>query len=359
MQLHRFQGLGKEETDFIEAGDVCTVSGLDPIDIGNTIACPDKPSSLPIITIDEPTMHITFRVNDGPFAGRDGKSVTSRNIKERLDKELQQNVALRVEQGQTPEEFIVSGRGLMHIGILIENMRREGFELCAGKPNVIIRKIDDRRQEPVELLVIDCPTECQSAVMSLLGNRRSEMLRMDAKSGASDFLHMEFKIPSRGIFGLHTRMLNATQSRAIMHHIFDRYEPMKGAIPQRQNGVIIATHTGSVTAYALDSLYDRGFFFVKPGDQVYEGQIVGEHCKEKDITANVTKAKQLSNVRASGKDDAAKVRPMRQMSLEAALEYIQDDELIEICPNSIRLRKRMLREGDRRRAAHKGHTREK
>ena len=355
MELHKFQGLGKEQTNSIEAGDICAVSGLDPIDIGNTIACPDKPSSLPIVTIDEPTMHITFRVNDGPFAGRDGKSVTSRNIKDRLDKELQHNVALRVEQGQTPEEFIVSGRGLMHLGILLENMRREGFELCAGKPNVIIRKIDDRRHEPIELLVIDCPIECQNAVMSLLGNRRSEMIRMDTKSGASGFLHMEFKIPSRGIFGLHARMLNATQGRAIMHHIFDRYEPMKGSIPKRQNGVIIATHTGQVTAYALDSLYDRGLFFVKPGDQVYEGRIVGEHCKENDITANVAKAKQLSNVRASGKDDAAKVRPMRQMSLEVALEYIQDDELVEICPNSICLRKRILQEGERRRAA-KGRT---
>ncbi|MCK5270974.1 MAG: translational GTPase TypA [Sedimentisphaerales bacterium] len=351
MHLHKFKGLGKEQTNSIEAGDICAVSGLDPIDIGNTIACPDKPSRLPIVTIDEPTMHITFRVNDGPFAGRDGKSVTSRNIKERLDKELQHNVALRVEQGQTPEEFIVSGRGLMHLGILLENMRREGFELCAGKPNVIIRTIDGRRHEPVELLVIDCPTECQNAVMSLLGDRRSEMISMDAKSGASNFLHMEFKIPSRGIFGLHSRMLNATQGRAIMHHVFDRYEPMKGAIPKRQNGVIIATHPGQVTAYALDSLYDRGFFFVEPGEQVYEGRIVGEHCKEKDITANVAKAKQLSNVRASGKDDAAKVRPMRQMSLEAALEYIQDDELVEICPNSLRLRKRILHEGERRRAA--------
>ncbi len=355
MQLHKFRGLGKEQADSIEAGDICAVSGLDPIDIGNTIACPDKPSSLPIVTIDEPTMHITFRVNDGPFAGKDGKSVTSRNIKERLDKELQHNVALRVEQGQTPEEFVVSGRGLMHLGILLENMRREGFELCAGKPNVIIRKIDGLRQEPIELLVIDCPIECQSAVMSLLGNRRSEMVSMDAKSGASGFLHMEFKIPSRGIFGLHSRMLNATQGRAIMHHIFDRYELMKGAVPQRQNGVIIATHTGQVTAYALDSLYDRGLFFVKPGEQVYEGRIVGEHCKENDITANVAKAKQLSNVRASGKDDAAKVRPVRQMSLEAALEYIQDDELVEICPNSIRLRKRILQEGERRRAT-KGRT---
>ena len=353
MQIHQFQGLGKKQVETVEAGDICAISGLDPVDIGDTIACPDKPSQLPIVAIDEPTMHTTFRVNDGPFAGRDGKSVTSRKIKERLDKELQHNVALRVEQGATPDEFVVSGRGLMHLGILLENMRREGFELCVGKPNVIIRKIDGRRHEPIELLAIDCPIGCQNSVMSLLGERRCEVVRMDAKSGASGFVHMEFLIPSRGIFGLHGRMLNATQGRAIMHHTFERYEPMRGAIPQRQNGVVIATQTGQVTAYALDALYDRGVFFVKPGDQVFEGQVVGEHCKDNDITVNVAKAKHLTNVRSASKDDSAKVRPMRQMSLEASLEYIQDDELVEICPQTIRLRKRMLKEVDRRRESRK------
>ena len=353
MQLHEFRGLSKKQVDTVEAGDICAITGLDPIDIGNTIACPDKPSSLPIVTIDEPTVHTTFRVNDGPFAGKDGQSVTSRKIKDRLEKELQQNVALRVEPGATPEEFVVSGRGLMHLGILLENMRREGFELCVGKPSVIIRQIDGRRHEPIELLAIDCPAECQSAVMSLLGDRRSELAKMDAKSGSDNFIHMEFMIPSRGIFGMHGRMLNATQGRAIMHHTFERYELMRGTIPQRLNGVIIATHTGMVTAYALDSLYDRGFFFVKPGDQVYQGQVVGEHCKEKDISANVARAKQLTNVRASGKDDSAKIRPCRKMSLEESLEYIQNDELVEITPNHIRLRKRILCETDRRRDARK------
>ncbi|MEJ2650087.1 MAG: EF-Tu/IF-2/RF-3 family GTPase, partial [Sedimentisphaerales bacterium] len=350
LQIHQFYGLGRQLVESVQAGDICAISGLDPVDIGDTIACADNPSQLAVISVDEPTMTMTFRINDGPFAGRDGKYVTARQIGERLEKELQHNVALRVEPGQTPEEFEVSGRGLMHLGILLENMRREGFELCVGKPNVILKIIDGRRHEPIELLAIDCPMDCQNSVMSLLGDRRSEILRIDSKSGTKDFVHMEFMIPSRGLFGLHARMLNATQGRAIMHHTFERYELMRGAIPQRKMGVMIATTTGQVTAYALDALYDRGFFFVEPGDKVYEGQVVGEHCKENDIPVNATKAKQLTNIRAAGKDDAAKVRPARKMSLEAALEYIQADELVEICPTSIRLRKRLLKETDRRRS---------
>ena len=353
MQIHQFQGLGKKQADTVKAGDICAISGLDPVDIDDTIACPEKPRQLPMVAVDEPTMHTTFRVNDGPFAGLDGKSVTSRKIKERLDKELQHNVALRVEQGATPEEFIVSGRGLMHLGILLENMRREGFELCVGKPSVIIREIDGRRHEPIELLVVDCPIECQNSVMSLLGDRRCEVVRMDARSGTSGFVHMEFTIPSRGIFGLNGRMLHATQGRAIMHHTFERYEPVRGEIPQWQSGVIIATQTGQVTAYALDALCDRGVFFVKPAEKVFKGQIVGEHCKDNDITVNVVKTKQLTNVRAAGKDDSAKVPPMRQMGLEASLEYIQDDALVEICPKTIRIRKRRLEEVDRRRETRK------
>ncbi|MHC5117569.1 MAG: translational GTPase TypA [Planctomycetota bacterium] len=329
-QLFTFDGLGKKPADTIVAGDICAIAGLDPVDIANTIACADEPSALPIVAVDEPTMHMTFRINDGPFAGQDGKYVAGRQIKERLDKELQVNVALRVEPGVTPEEFKVSGRGLMHLGILLENMRREGYEVCVGKPSVIIRMVDGLRQEPIERLVIDCPIDCQSPVMSLLGDRRSELLSMDAKSGADDFIHMEFMIPSRGLFGLHARILTATQGRAIMHHTFERYEPMRGTIPQRQAGVMVATETGTVTAYALDGLYDRGIFFIAPGEKIYEGQVVGEHCKDKDIPVNP-----------------------RIMSLEATLEYIQDDELVEITPKSIRMRKRMLKEGDRRRQARK------
>jgi GTP-binding protein len=359
MQIHQFHGLGRKQVSVACAGDICAVSGLDPVDIGNTIACPDNPSRLPVISVAEPTMTMTFRVNDGPFAGRDGKYVTSRQIKERLEKELQQNVALRVEDGQTADEFNVSGRGLMHLGILLENMRREGFELCVGKPTVILRVVDGRHHEPIELLALDCPLDCQSSVMSLLGDRRCELIKMDPKTGASDYVHMEFFIPSRGLFGLHARMMNATRGRAVMHHSFERYELMRGAIPQRKAGVMIATMTGQVTAYALDALYDRGLFFVEPGEQVYAGQVVGEHCKDDDIPVNVVKAKQLTNIRAAGKDDAARVRTARQMSLEAAMEYIQQDELVEICPNSIRIRKRLLREEDRRREARKSSPQER
>jgi len=351
MQIHQFYGLGRKRASGVQAGDICAISGLDPIEIGDTIACAENPSRLAVIPVDEPTMTMTFRINDGTFAGKDGRYLTSRQIGERLERELQKNVALRVEPGQTPEEFSVSGRGLMHLGILLENMRREGYEVCVGKPNVILRTVEGRRHEPIELLAVDCPLDCQNSVMSLLGDRRSEIIKMDAKTGASDFIHMEFMIPSRGLFGLHARVLNATRGRAMMHHTFERYEPMRGSIPQRKAGVMIATTTGQVTAYALDALYDRGIFFVEPGEQVYEGQVVGEHCKEKDIPVNVVKGKQLTNIRAAGKDDAAKVRPARKMSLELALEYIQEDELVEICPNSIRIRKRLLKEGDRRRQA--------
>jgi GTP-binding protein len=353
MQIHQFQGLSRKRVSDVEAGDICAISGLDPIEIGDTIACADNPSPLAIIAVDEPTMTMTFRVNDGPFAGRDGKYVTSRQIGERLEKELQGNVALRVGPGETTEEFNVSGRGLMHLGILLENMRRESFEVCVGKPNVIIKTIDGIPHEPVELLAIDCPMDCQSAVMSLLGDRRSEMIKMDAKTGASGFIHIEFFIPSRGLFGLNARMMNATQGKAVMHHSFERYEPMKGAIPRRKAGVMIATTAGTVTAYALDALYDRGFFFVEPGEQVYAGQVVGEHCKEDDISVNAVKAKQMTNMRAAGKDDAARVKSPRKMALEVAMEYIQQDELVEICPNSIRIRKRFLKESDRRRESRK------
>jgi len=355
VQLYTFDGLGKKHADTCQAGDICAIAGLDPIDIGNTIACADDPSALPIIAVDEPTMNMTFRVNDGPFSGRDGKYVASRHICERLDKELKTNVALRVEPGQTADEFQVSGRGLLHLGILLENMRREGYELTVGKPQVIIREIDGQRQEPIERLVIECPVDCQSDVMSLLGDRRSVLISMDAKTGADDYIHMEFNIPSRGLFGLHARLLTAAQGRAVMHHNFERYEPMRGSVPQRQAGVMIATDAGTVTAYALDALFDRGIFFVEPGEQVYEGQIVGEHCKDNDIPVNAVRAKQMTNMRAAGKDDNARVKAPRRMSLEPAMEYIQEDELVEITPKAIRIRKRLLKEADRKRDARKKH----
>jgi len=354
IQLYEFEGLAKKRATEVQAGDICAVAGLDPVDIGNTIACPDEPSALPIVAIDEPTMSMTFQVNNGPFAGRDGKYVTSLQIRDRLEKELQTNVALRMEPGQSADEFIVSGRGLMHLGILLENMRREGFELCVGKPQVILHEKDGIRQEPIERLVIECPADCQNAVMSLTGTRRSELIRMDTKSSASDYVHMEFMIPSRGLFGLNARLLTATQGRAVMHHTFEQYEPMRGSIPDRQAGVLIQSETGTVTAYALDALYDRGVFFVQPGDRIYEGQVVGEHCKDNDIVVNAAKAKQLTNMRQSTKDEAARVRPARLMSLEVMLEYVQQDELVEICPNALRMRKRLLREGQRRRFARLG-----
>ncbi|MBN1510201.1 MAG: translational GTPase TypA [Sedimentisphaerales bacterium] len=354
IQLYDFEGLAKRRATEVQAGDICAVAGLDPVDIGDTIACPDAPSALPIVAIDEPTMSMTFQVNNGPFAGRDGKYVTSLQIRDRLEKELQTNVALRMEPGQSADEFNVSGRGLMHLGILLENMRREGYELCVGKPQVIIHEIDGVPQEPIERLVIECPGDCQSAVMSLIGTRRSELMRMDTKSSASDYVHMEFMIPSRGLFGLNARLLTATQGRAVMHHTFEQYEPMRGSIPDRQAGVLIQSETGTVTAYALDALYDRGIFFVQPGDTIYEGQVVGEHCKDNDIVVNAAKAKQLTNMRQSNKDEAARVRPARLMSLEAMLEYVQQDELVEITPGALRIRKRLLREGQRRRFARLG-----
>lgn len=354
LHVYQFEGLDRQRCPVAEAGDICAIVGLDPINIGDTIACREGGRPLAAIDIDEPTLNLIVRVNDSPTCGSEGQFVTSRQIKARLDKELQSNVALRVAPGASSDEFHLAGRGIMHLGILLENMRREGFELCAGKPKVIFRNIDGQCHEPIETLVVDCPTQCRNAIMGLLGDRRAEIVSMEGKAGADSYLHMEFTIPARGLIGLRSRMLTATQGRAIMHHTMREYAPMRGEIPQRQLGVMIATESGSVTAYTLDALYDRGSFFIKPGDKVYEGQIVGEHCKDNDIIVNVTRTKKLTNIRAAAKDAAAQVRPMRQMSLEAYLEYIQEDELVEITPSSIRLRKQILRETDRRRVARHG-----
>jgi len=347
-QLMRFDGLGREEVDHIEAGDICAVVGLEKVDIGDTLADPENPVALPAGHVDEPTLHMTFRINDGPFAGQEGQYVTSRHLRERLAKELQSNVALRVTDGETLEELEVSGRGLLHLGILLENMRREGYELAVGKPKVIYKEKDGERLEPVENLVVDVPRDCLGPVMQLVGDRRGELLKVDTRGNLA---HLEFLIPARGLIGMRTRMLNATGGEAIMHHTFARYDKARGAIPRRAAGVMVATETGSVTAYALDQLADRGTMFVVPGDRVYEGQVVGEHCKDDDICVNVVRQKKLTNMRASTKDFTVVLKASRQMTLEAALEYIEDDELVEITPQSIRLRKRYLSESDRRRNA--------
>jgi GTP-binding protein len=352
-ELLVFEGLGRKKVESVAAGDICAVVGLDPIHIGDTLSDPEDPGVLDSVPVDEPTLHMTFRVNDGPFAGRDGKFVTSRQIRERLERELLSNVALRVSPGKSTDQFNVSGRGLMHIGILLENMRRDGYEVCVGKPRVITKEIDGEKHEPIELLVIDVPVSGQNSVMSLIGNRRAEIVRMDGKPGASGFVHLEFTIPARGLVGLRGRMMTATQGEAIMHHSFHSWGPWRGDIPRRNAGVMAATDPGRVTPYALDALDDRGFFFVKPGEDVYEGQIVGEHNREKDIAINVVKMKKLTNIRTHSKDEAASVRPAREMSLEAALEYIQEDELVEVTPAAIRMRKRLLREAERRRESRK------
>ena len=346
-----FEGLARTEVADCQAGDLCAVVGLDPIEIGDTIADVEQPEKLPSIQVDEPTLHMMFAVNDGPFAGRDGQFLTSRQIRARLERELRSNVALRVAPGPTQDQFQVSGRGLMHLGILIENMRREGYELCVGKPTVILKEIDGKLHEPIEQLVVDCPTDTQNAVMALLADRRAEVIRMDLKPGASGFVQLVFSIPARALIGLRSRMLNATAGQAMMHHTVLRFDRVRGEIPSRPSGVLIASEAGPVTAYALDALYDRGTFFVRPGETVYEGQVVGEHCKEADLVVNVVRGKKLTNIRAAGKDDAAQVRPPREMSLEGCLEYIQADELVEVTPGSVRLRKRVLREADRRREA--------
>ncbi|MGN6371234.1 MAG: translational GTPase TypA [Phycisphaerae bacterium] len=346
VDLYLFEGLGRAKTEHSEAGDICAVVGIDDVDIGDTIADINQPEALPLIDVDEPTLNMIFSVNDSPFAGREGKFVTSRNVRERLYKELQSNVALRVEDTSSADSLRVSGRGLLHLGVLIENMRREGYELQVSKPKVIFKELNGHKCEPIENLVIDVPKQFEGAVMQAIGNRRGELVKMDTKG---NFTHMEFSIPARGLIGLRTRLLNATQGEAIMHHTFKDYELLRGGLPGRQNGVLISMENGNANAYALDKLNDRGMMFVKPGDEVYEGMIVGENNKDTDMVVNVCREKKLSNMRTTGSDENIILKPPRDMSLEIALEYIEDDELVEITPKTIRLRKRHLKENERKR----------
>jgi GTP-binding protein len=346
VDLYLFQGLGREKTPHAEAGDICAIVGIEDVDIGDTIADPERPEALPLIDVDEPTLSMIFSVNDSPFAGQDGKYITTRHVRERLYKELQSNVALRVEDTGQADSLRVSGRGLLHLGVLLENMRREGFELQVSKPKVIFKELNGHKCEPIELLVVDVPKQFEGAVMQAIGNRRGELVKMDVKGG---FTHMEFSIPARGLIGLRTRLLNATQGEAIMHHTFQDYELLRGSLPGRQNGVLVSMEAGTCNPYALDKLADRGIMFIKPGDEVYEGMVVGEYNKDTDITVNVCREKKLSNMRTTGSDENIILKPPRDMSLEIALEYIEDDELVEITPKTIRLRKRYLRESDRKR----------
>lgn len=347
-KLLQFQGLKRGEVTEVAAGDLCAIVGLDTVDIGDTIAGQDNPVALPTVRVDEPTMTMLFRINDSPFGGQDGEYVTSRQIKDRLERELQHNVALRVAPGRTADEFMVSGRGVLSLGILIETMRREGFELAVGKPEVIIREIDGVPHEPVEELVIDAPNESMGSVMELVGSRKGELKKMEPRGDT--VTHMVFEIPSRALIGLRGRILTATQGGAIMHHSFVRFEPVAGEVPHRLQGVLISLEGGAVTTYACEQLADRGVLFVTPGDKVYPGQIVGEHNRDNDLTVNITRLKHLTNIRAASKEATVVLKAPRRMSLEQALEYIEDDELVEITPKAIRLRKKILEESMRKRS---------
>ncbi|MFN6052894.1 MAG: translational GTPase TypA, partial [Planctomycetia bacterium] len=320
-QLYSFDRLGRIDAEEATAGDICAVVGLEDVEIGDTIAALDNPVPLPAIKVDEPTLSMVFRINDSPFTGQEGTYVTSRQLRDRLMKELESNVALRVTPDEVKkDEFHVAGRGLLHLSVLLENMRREGFELSVGKPRVITKKDGDNELEPVEYLVIETPPNTVGSVMELVGNRRGECLKMDGKGALT---HIEFLIPARGLIGLRTRLMTATSGEAIVHHNFYDYQPVKGGIPQRANGVLVSTENGRVTAYALDNLQDRGVLFVPVGDEVYEGQILGEHCRDNDLPVNACREKKLTNMRASGSDKSIIIKPPKVLTLELALEYIE------------------------------------
>jgi GTP-binding protein len=355
-KLYRFQGLGRVETESVTAGDICAVVGLESVDIGDTLCLPEHRVALPPVTVDEPTITMVFRVNDSPFGGQEGDKVTSRQIRERLEREQQTNVAMRIAPGRSGDEYAVSGRGLLHLGILLETMRREGFELSVGKPEVITKVIDGVVCEPVELLAIDVPTASMGPVMELVGSRRGEMLHMEQRGDS--LTHLQFEIPARGLIGLRSRVLTATQGEGIVHHSFLKYAPMVGETPHRLQGVMIATEGGPVTGHSVENLSDRGALFVVPGDEVYTGMIVGEHNRDNDLPVNITRAKQLTNFRVSAKEATVVLKAARKLSMEAALEYIEDDELVEITPKNVRMRKRILSESERKRTERQGRDRE-
>ena len=347
-EIHTFEGMGHRKIDQMESGDICAVIGLENFEIGDTICDFEQPEALPTITIDEPTMSMLFAINDSPFFGKEGKYCTSRQIEERLQKELQRNLALKVRKGEGFDNWVVSGRGVLHLSVLIETMRREGYELQVGQPQVIYKTIDGQKCEPIEELTVNVPEEFSSKIIDMVTRRKGEMTQMESQG---DRLNIGFNIPSRGIIGLRTNVLTASQGEAIMAHRFKGYEPYKGDMNRRVNGSLIALESGTVYAYALDKLQDRGRFFVSPQDQVYAGQVVGEHVHDNDIVVNVTKAKQLTNVRASGTDEKAHIIPPVEFSLEEALEYIKGDEYVEVTPKSMRIRKIILDHNDRKRAS--------
>ena len=346
-ELHTFEGLGRRKTSEVSSGDICAIVGLDKFEIGDTICDFENPEALPPIAIDEPTMSMLFTINDSPFFGKEGKFVTSRHIQERLDKELDKNLALRVKKDPEEDAWTVFGRGVLHLSVLIETMRREGYELQVGQPQVIYKEIDGVKHEPIEELTINVPTDYSSKIIDMVTRRKGEMLSMEAQA---DRVNIEFNIPSRGIIGLRTNVLTASAGEAIMAHRFKEYQPFKGEIERRTNGSMVAMEGGTAFAYAIDKLQERGRFFISPQEDVYAGQVVGEHIHENDLVINVTKSKKLTNMRASGSDDKARIIPPIVFSLEEALEYIKEDEYLEVTPKSMRMRKIILDEIERKRA---------
>jgi GTP-binding protein len=344
-ELYVFEGMGKKKVTEVVAGDLCAVVGIEDFNIGDTIADAENPEALPVISVDEPTMNMLFSVNNSPFFGRDGKFVTSRHLRDRLMKETEKNLALKVVDSEEGDSLIVYGRGILHLGILIETMRREGYELTVGQPQVIVKDVNGVRSEPYEVLVVDVPQEFASKVIDLVTRRKGEMLIMETKG---EMQHLEFEIPSRGLIGLRTQMLTATTGEAVMAHRFSEYKPWKGPIPGRNNGVLLSKNQEKTTGYSIDKLQDRGTFFVDPGEDVYAGQIIAENIKPGDLVVNATEGKKLTNHRASGSDDATKIAPKTLMTLEECMEYIQQDECIEVTPNFIRMRKVILDEEERK-----------